>query len=162
MSEKKVKVFKEQPVGVEDQMLLEGEPFSPEQARAIVTNMAHTLGPYLDRMYEDAKAGDEAFASEQERDDKFRADLEVEYQQELDKSITEIASNLAKFFYILMRDELTVGRVHKIIKSQIGKGPGMYSDDILRVKAESLAIMVIRDEYQVTEIEAAIHLPGSE
>ena len=86
-------------------------------------------------------------------------ELESKYQNGIEEFVTEIAGRLTRFIYILLRNELPVGKVNGIIKDQVGKGMGMYSDDILRVKAESLAIMIIRDEYLVTEVEAAINMP---
>lgn len=66
----------------------------------------------------------------------------------------DIVGRLTGFLYLLIRDHVTVGAANELVKHSMGEN--VYSDDILRAKAESLATMLACGEYHVKDMVATI------
>lgn len=83
---------------------------------------------------------------------------EEEGRELIEKVITaqeERARRFKKFFYLLMRDELTIGKVNKLAGDVLREeGESRFSDEILAIKAESLVRMFADGQYLVTEVDA--------
>lgn len=87
-------------------------------------------------------------------DTERREDMEDEKLRELVSNI--FIKRFTAFLFILMRDHLPIGKVNEIVKDVIGAMDGdvLFSDDMMKNKAESLAAMMYRGEYLVQEIDA--------
>ena len=69
--------------------------------------------------------------------------------------------NMMAFLYLLMRDHMSVGNLNEVLKQVLKvEGEFRFTDDVLRVKAESMVAQLIRDEYLVPEIDASWEVVG--
>jgi hypothetical protein len=76
--------------------------------------------------------------------------------------LTPIYNRMTAMFYLMMRDDLPVGAVNKIVKSAMIPKETSFSDEILRAKAESMAHQMVRGEYEVPEIDALWSVRGDD
>lgn len=72
-----------------------------------------------------------------------------------------IVKRLTGVMYLLLRDKLPVGDVNEIVKASLTGEEVRYSDELIRMKAESIAEMIARGAYVVTEIEGKCWVAGS-
>jgi hypothetical protein len=72
-----------------------------------------------------------------------------------------IVTRLTGFMYLLLRDKLPVGDVNEIVKAALVEEQVVYSDELIRMKAESIAEMIARGAYVVKEIEGKFWVKGS-
>jgi len=96
--------------------------------------------------------------------------VHTEYAEKLIGELTDakydverdIVERLTSFFYLLMRDKLPVGDVNEVVKEVLTADTCVFSDDVLRLKAESIASMIACGEYTVTQKKAYIVDPDGE
>lgn len=76
--------------------------------------------------------------------------------------LTPIYNRMTTMFYLMMRDNLPIGQVNKIVKSSMTPRETSFSDEIMRAKAESMAHQMVRGEYEVPEIDALWSVRGDD
>ena len=87
-----------------------------------------------------------------------------EIREEMDENHRVVESRVneryKKFFYLLLRDKLTVGEINKLVGTALeGEEITYFSDEILSIKASSLVNMFVTGEYVVKEIDAQYQWP---
>lgn len=74
-------------------------------------------------------------------------------------NIEKAVLNLQAFFYLLMRDHITIGVMNQLIREVLDGRRQFFTDDLLAVKADSLVKMIFRGQYNVPEVDASYEMP---
>ena len=69
---------------------------------------------------------------------------------------------MVSFFYLLMRDHLSIGLVNELLKDLLTADKRIFSDAILLAKAESMAQQMAAGKYVVKDIVARWDMPPAD
>jgi hypothetical protein len=82
-----------------------------------------------------------------------------EKDKSMHEKIAAVRNRLVSFFYLLMRDYVSIGQVNKLVENVCGDELPCIDDEILVAKVDSIMYQLQTGKHLMYEIEAAWSMP---